>query len=56
MTTHACWADMGNEEELGCLNRNGNTFHDRNILNGGKYIVLGRENGFPPKQGKISPS
>jgi len=50
MATHACWADMG-DEELSCLNRNGTIFHNRNIQNGGKYILLGRENGFPPKQG-----
>ena len=50
MATHACWADMG-DEESSCLNRNGTIFHNRNIQNGGKYILLGRENGFPPKQG-----
>ena len=49
MATHACWADMG-DEELSCLNRNGTIFHNRNILHGGKYILLGRGNGFPPKQ------
>jgi len=50
ITTHACWADIEDEEESSCLSRNGTLFHNRNILNGGKHILLGRENVFPPKQ------